>query len=103
MPSLAIANINGDTLVAAPSTGQLIRVIGLDLTCSTDNTIMGLKSNAATIWSTGAANKTGGGGIALNVDRERTIDCVPGDPLKLYVSTGGTVYGSIEYVILGKP
>ncbi len=103
MPSLPVSNTDGATLVAAPPRGQFIRVLGLDLTCSTDNTTMSLKSNSTVIWSTDAANKTGGGGITINVDENRTMDCVPSDPLVLGVGGGGTVKGSIEYVILGLP
>lgn len=96
MPSLVItAGADGDTLVPAPNAYNHIRVIGLDFTGSADGMTMGLKSNTTTIWNT-LKN------IVLNVDRNRTIDCAPGEALKLAAS-GGTVTGSIEYIVLGRP
>lgn len=102
MPSLRVSNVDGDTLVAAPSAYQFIRVIGLDLTTPTQ-TVMGLKSNTTQIWDTNAANNTTGGGLVLNTDANRTIDCLPGQALKLSSSGGGTIKGSIEYVVKGRP
>lgn len=103
MPSLAVSNVDGDILVAAPSAYQFIRVIGLDLTASGDTDLLSLKSNNTVIWSTYACNKTDGGGIALNIDPNRTYDCAPGEALKLGVTGGTTIKGSIEFVIKGRP
>lgn len=105
MPSLKISNVDGDTLVAAPSAYQFIRVIGLDLTASGDADNVSLKSDTTVIWDTYAMNRSDGGGIALNIDPNRTIDCAPGKALKLAVGAGGgvTIKGSIEYVIKGRP
>lgn len=103
MPSLLINNVDGDTLVAAPSAYQFIRVVGLDLTASGDADVVSLASDSTAIWSTYAMNRSDGGGIALNIDPNRTIDCAPGKPLKLVVGGGATVKGTIEYVVKGRP
>lgn len=105
MPSLKVSNVDGDELVAAPSAYQFIRVIGLDLTASGDADAVSLKSNTTEIWNTYAMNKSDGGGISMNVDPNRTIDCLPGQALKLGVGAGGgvTIKGSIEYVVKGRP
>ncbi len=103
MPSLPVSATNGDTLVAAPSAYQFIRVIGLDLTASADADAVSLNSDSTVIWSTYAMNRTDGGGIVLNVDPNRTIDCLPGQALKISVGTGVTIKGTIEYVVKGRP
>lgn len=103
MPSLAISAVDGATLVAAPSAFQFIRVIGLDLTASADADNVSLKSDSTVIWETYAMNRTDGGGIVLNVDPNRTIDCLPGQALKLGVGNGATIKGTIEWVCKGRP
>lgn len=103
MPSLHVSNVDGDTLVAAPSSMQFIRVIGGDLTASAQS-VVSLKSDTTVIWDTYAMDDPNSlGGIALNVARDRTIDCAPGKALKLGVSTMATVKGSLEYIVLGLP
>ena len=92
---------DGTTLVAAPPTGQFIRVIGLNFSSPSAIVTVTLKSNSTVIWETknmGASPF----GERVPTDPNNTIDCVPGDPLVLGAS-GGAVSGGLEYVIYGKP
>jgi hypothetical protein len=105
MPSLVVnSSTDGQQLVAAPGARRFIRVIGLDLTAGSAVAPVSLKSNNTTvIWETQAMGGSSAGGIVLNVDRERTIDCNPNESLNLGLNTSVTVQGTIEYIILGPP
>lgn len=104
MPAIDVNNVDGDELWPAPSQFQFIRVIGGDLTSTGDAGEVSLKSNTTIKWRTQAMTAEGLG-ITLNVDRERTIDCNPGEALKLGVSAGGgvTIKGSLQIIVLGRP
>lgn len=104
MPAIDVNNVNGDTLWPAPSAYQFIRIIGGDLTSTGDAGEVSLKSNTTIKYRTQAMTEEGRG-ITLNVDPNRTIDCNPGEALKLGVSAGGgiTIKGSLEIVVLGRP
>lgn len=103
MPAIDVNNVDGDTLWPAPSAYQFIRVIGGDLTSTGDAGEVSLKSNTTIKYRTQAMTEEGRG-IALNVDPNRTIDCSPGEALKLGVTgVGVTIKGSLEIVVLGRP
>jgi len=104
MPSILIdTSTDGTTIVAAPDAFNHIRVLGLNLTAD-DAVTVSLKSNSTTIWKTYATNNpTTPGGIVIPTDPNNTIDCAPGEALKLGLSGAVAVAGTLEYVILGRP
>ncbi len=97
MPSVKVNDVDGAELWPAPNAFQFIRCVGLDLTTSTADAIISLKSGSTEIWSTAK------GGAALNIDPSRTLDCANGEALVLGVTGGATVRGSIEVVVKGRP
>lgn len=104
MPSLAVSNVDGDTLITAPNAYQFLRIIGVDLTASADADVVSLKSGSTVKWSTYAMNRTDGGGIVpSNISPQSPIDLNNGQALVLGVGGGATVKGSIQYVVKGRP
>lgn len=104
MPTILIdGQADGAVLQAAPGKGMFIRVSGLDLTAASQG-VIALKSGTTEIWSTEAMNNsTGVGGIVVNVDRERTLDCAPGQALVFGNPSGITVKGSVQVEVFGNP
>lgn len=104
MPSLAVDNVDGATLVVAPNAYQFIRIIGIDLTASADADVVSLKSGSTVKWSTYAMNRSDGGGIVpSNIGPQTPIDLNNGEALVLGVGGGATVKGSIEWIVKGRP
>lgn len=104
MPSIAVDNVDGATLIAAPNAYQFIRIIGVDLTASADADVVSLKSGSTVKWSTYAMNRDDGGGIVpSNIRPEAPVDMNNGEALVLGVGGGATVKGSIQYVVKGRP
>src|SRR5271154_4786167 len=103
MPTVPFSTSSDSSqLVAAPGKGQFIRVIGGDFSSSAAASTVSLKSGSTVIWESAALAGSSGGRIALNVDKERTIDCAPGTALNLGTSST-TITGSVEYVVMGTP
>jgi hypothetical protein len=104
MPSILIdGQADGAVLYAAPGKGMFIRVSGIDLTAASQG-IVSLKSGTTEIWATQAMNNvTGVGGIVIPVDKERTLDCAPGQPLVLGNPSGVTLKGSLQVEVFGNP
>lgn len=104
MPTVAVDNVNGATLITAPNAFQFIRLIGIDLTASEDADVVSLKSASTVKWSTYAMNRSDGGGIVpANVGPQTPIDLNNGEALVLGVGTGATIKGSIEFIVKGRP
>lgn len=100
MPNVTFdAQADGATLVAAPATGCIIRVLGGELSTPSAIVTVTLKSDTTVIWETKKLGATPFA-VEFNVDKERTVDCAPGKALKLGASAGA-VSGQLEYVVLG--
>lgn len=104
MPSLLVdTNTDGTTLIAAPTARMFIRVLGIDLTADGQVEVT-LKSGSTVIWKTYSTNDaTVKGGIVLNTDMVRDLDCAPGEALVLGLDGAVSVAGTIEYTIYGQP
>jgi hypothetical protein len=101
MPTIPVNTSTNDTiLVPAPQPNQFIRVLGFDLTASSAVNIS-LKSGSTVIYGPTYATNVAGGGLVLNIDPNRDLDCAPGQPLKIGLSASATVGGSLTYVIKG--
>jgi hypothetical protein len=90
---------DGATLIAAPAAGCFIRVLGGELSSPSAIVTVSLKSDTTVIWETKVMGATPFA-ASMNVDKERTVDCAPGQALKLGASAGA-VSGQLEYVIYG--
>ena len=104
MPSILIeGQADGAILYPAPGKAMFIRVTGLDMT-SAGQGFVTLKSGTTEIWSTASMdNASQAGGIVLNVNKERTLDCAPGQALVFGNPSGITVKGSVQIEIFGNP
>jgi len=101
MPTIPVNTSTNDTvLVPAPQENQFIRVLGFDLVASGAVDIS-LKSGSTTIYGPTYAANAAGGGLVLNVDPNRDLDCAVGQPLKIGLSSPVFVGGSLTYVIKG--
>lgn len=103
MPTILIDTSTNDlTLVAAPPTGQFIRVKGFNITANGTVTVS-LKSNSTAIWKTYAMADTTKGGIINPISEIQDMDCTQGQALKLGLSSAVAVAGSLTYEIYGVP
>jgi hypothetical protein len=103
MPSVVVnTSTDGADLVPAPPAGQFIRVVGGELSAVSAQSLVTLKSNTTVIWRTVGLNAANSH-VEFNVDSNRTIDCTPGEALKIGLAAAANVSGTLEYVIYGKP
>ena len=105
---MPVVNVNTSTdgaelIPAPPSKGMAIRIIGGELTAVATIGTVSLKSNGNVKWETSAMGGATGGGLVLNVSKERTIDGEPGKSITIGLSAASTVTGTLEYTILGAP
>jgi hypothetical protein len=100
---ISVAATGDQPLLAAPGPRQFIRILGGEISSVTAQATSSLKSGASTtIWKSAGLN-TVNSNVVLNVDRERTLDCNPGEALNMNNSGAGQVTGTLEYVIYGAP